>query len=206
MNGQSLKKILQRARTKLEVNRREFLKVLATATSAVTGVAGLSNHLRTIPTLAAAKTADQDAGQNATIRGRNIWNLPAFTPAKGPFKPDPTWATFIQQYRFPEWYRDVKFGIWQHWSPQSVPEYRDSVSYTFTGTGIDYIAPTNNDEGNVDVYIDGTFKKRVNGNSDSQQSQVTLYSVTGLARKSHTIKLVKRSGTVMLLDAFKVHP
>jgi hypothetical protein len=40
MNGQSLKKILQRAKTKLEVNRREFLKVLATATAAVTGVAG----------------------------------------------------------------------------------------------------------------------------------------------------------------------
>ena len=122
MNGQSLKKNLQRARTKLEVNRREFLKVLATATAAVTGVAGLGHHLQAIPTLAASETKVQKARHATT---RDIWKLPAFTPAEGPFKPDSTWATIAQQYRYPEWYRDAKFGIWQHWSPQSVAEMGD---------------------------------------------------------------------------------
>jgi alpha-L-fucosidase len=29
------------------------------------------------------------------------------------------------QYDAPEWYRDAKFGIWAHWSPQCVPEFGD---------------------------------------------------------------------------------
>jgi alpha-L-fucosidase len=41
---------------------------------------------------------------------------------KGPFKP--TWDSLLQ-YECPEWYRDVKFGIWNHWSPQCVPEDGD---------------------------------------------------------------------------------
>jgi alpha-L-fucosidase len=41
---------------------------------------------------------------------------------EGPYKP--TWDSF-QQYDAPEWYRDAKFGIWAHWSPQCVPEAGD---------------------------------------------------------------------------------
>lgn len=40
----------------------------------------------------------------------------------GPFKP--TWDSLLQ-YEAPEWYRDAKFGIWAHWSPQCVPEAGD---------------------------------------------------------------------------------
>jgi len=40
----------------------------------------------------------------------------------GPFKP--TWNSLLQ-YDVPEWYRDAKFGIWAHWSPQCVPEDGD---------------------------------------------------------------------------------
>jgi alpha-L-fucosidase len=29
------------------------------------------------------------------------------------------------QYEVPDWYRDAKFGIWAHWSPQCVPEDGD---------------------------------------------------------------------------------
>ncbi|HEV2205664.1 MAG TPA: alpha-L-fucosidase, partial [Candidatus Acidoferrales bacterium] len=32
----------------------------------------------------------------------------------GPYKP--TWESLLQ-YECPEWYRDAKFGIWNHWSP-----------------------------------------------------------------------------------------
>jgi len=36
-------------------------------------------------------------------------------------------ATFESLYGFncPDWFRDVKFGIWSHWGPQSVPMYGD---------------------------------------------------------------------------------
>jgi alpha-L-fucosidase len=41
---------------------------------------------------------------------------------EGPYKP--TWDSLLQ-YDAPEWYRDAKFGIWAHWSPQCVPEEGD---------------------------------------------------------------------------------
>ncbi len=41
---------------------------------------------------------------------------------QGPYQP--TWES-LQQYEAPEWYRDAKFGIWAHWSPQCVPEAGD---------------------------------------------------------------------------------
>lgn len=36
----------------------------------------------------------------------------------------PTW-TSLQQYQAPEWFRDVKFGIFAHWGPQCAPERGD---------------------------------------------------------------------------------
>jgi alpha-L-fucosidase len=41
---------------------------------------------------------------------------------EGPYKP--TWDSLLE-YDAPEWYRDAKFGIWAHWSPQCVPEAGD---------------------------------------------------------------------------------
>jgi alpha-L-fucosidase len=123
MKKQSLKDFLQRAKAKLGVSRREFLKASAAATAVATGVTALGSNLLTKPALAAAETAAQSAAPNATAI--DIWTLPAFTPATGMFKPDSTWTTIAQQYRFPDWYRDAKYGIWQHWSPQSVPEDGD---------------------------------------------------------------------------------
>ena len=41
---------------------------------------------------------------------------------EGPFKP--VWNSLLD-YEAPEWYRDAKFGIWAHWSPQCVPEDSD---------------------------------------------------------------------------------
>lgn len=35
-----------------------------------------------------------------------------------------TWES-LENYECPEWYRDAKFGIWNHWSPQCVPEDGD---------------------------------------------------------------------------------
>ncbi len=41
---------------------------------------------------------------------------------EGSYKPN--WESLLQ-YECPEWYRDAKFGIWNHWSPQCVPEDGD---------------------------------------------------------------------------------
>ena len=36
----------------------------------------------------------------------------------------PSWES-LQQYEFPEWFRDAKFGIWAHWGSQGIPEKGD---------------------------------------------------------------------------------
>ncbi|WP_290304050.1 alpha-L-fucosidase [Mucilaginibacter flavus] len=40
----------------------------------------------------------------------------------GPFKPT---DESLKQYKYPEWFRDAKFGIWAHWGPQAVPRQGD---------------------------------------------------------------------------------
>ncbi len=80
----------------------------------------------------------------------------------------------------------------------------DSVSYTFTGTGISYVTETNSDEGNVSFYIDNVFKQTVSCVSATRVAQVTVFTASGLAPGSHTLKAVKVDGTYLLLDALIV--
>ncbi|RKR85104.1 alpha-L-fucosidase [Mucilaginibacter gracilis] len=40
----------------------------------------------------------------------------------GPFQPN--WDS-LAQYQVPNWFRDAKFGLWAHWSPQCQPERGD---------------------------------------------------------------------------------
>lgn len=35
------------------------------------------------------------------------------------------WPSLVDHYRYPDWFRDAKFGIWSHWGPQAVPEQGD---------------------------------------------------------------------------------
>jgi len=63
--------------------------------------------------VAALWTAQAQAPSTSTVQ-RDI--------ASGPFAP--SWES-LKQYKCPEWFRDAKFGIWAHWSPQCVPEQGD---------------------------------------------------------------------------------
>jgi alpha-L-fucosidase len=45
-----------------------------------------------------------------------------FGEIKGPYQA--TWES-LSKREIPEWYRDVKFGIWAHWGPQCQPEQGD---------------------------------------------------------------------------------
>lgn len=40
-------------------------------------------------------------------------------------KYEPTWESLSQYNHAPDWFRDVKFGIWAHWGPQCQPEQGD---------------------------------------------------------------------------------
>lgn len=43
--------------------------------------------------------------------------------APGPFQPE--WGSLKAGYKTPDWFRDAKFGIWNHWTAQCVPEQGD---------------------------------------------------------------------------------
>ncbi len=53
----------------------------------------------------------------------DIWNLPPFPVAAGPYSAD--WKALGQAYSVPAWWREAKFGAWAHWDPQSMPEQGD---------------------------------------------------------------------------------
>ncbi|GIH24402.1 hypothetical protein Aph01nite_27120 [Acrocarpospora phusangensis] len=79
----------------------------------------------------------------------------------------------------------------------------DSVSYAFTGTGVDWITATAPDQGLVDVYIDGKLIRRVDTHSAVRATRQTVFSVSGLRNQQHTFKAVKASGDVMRTDVIR---
>jgi len=48
----------------------------------------------------------------------------------------------LQQYKYPDWFRDAKFGIWAHWGPQAVPRQGDWYARNmYVQTGNDWETP-----------------------------------------------------------------
>ena len=79
----------------------------------------------------------------------------------------------------------------------------DAVSYTFTGTGVDWITATAPDQGLVDIYVDGRRVKQVDTHGDTRATQQTVFSVSGLRNTQHTFMAVKASGDVMRTDVIR---
>jgi len=57
-----------------------------------------------------------------TISCKNRPAVEARTEMKVSFTSD---IESFRQYKYPEWFRDAKFGIWSHWGPQAVPRQGD---------------------------------------------------------------------------------
>lgn len=79
-----------------------------------------------------------------------------------------------------------------------------SLTYTFTGTGIDYLSERYSDQGLVDIYLDNVFQQTVDTTNGARLTQQVIYSVRGLALGTHTLRAVKRSGVYMLADRFDI--
>ena len=111
----------------------------------------------------------------------------------------------------------VYTGSWSRSTGRGMGDYQDDVQYTeknddyfshtFVGTGVDYVTETHESQGDVDIYIDGEFKKTVStyrDPADGRGVQQVVYSVSDLPSGSHTIRGVKKSGQFMLVDKLTV--
>ncbi|WP_238358088.1 X2-like carbohydrate binding domain-containing protein [Cohnella zeiphila] len=78
-----------------------------------------------------------------------------------------------------------------------------SFEYTFKGTGVELLSPVGPKQGDMDIYIDGEQKATVSANAAKRGAQVNLYRSDSLPSGTHTIKVVKSSGDLMLVDALR---
>jgi hypothetical protein len=103
-------------------------------------------------------------------------------------------------------------GAWAVSSGRGVGDYGDGVHYTagtgdsvtatWSGTGVDFVTEKNADEGNIGVYVDGQLRQTVSAATPTRLAQQVVYSINGLTPGVHTIRLVKQSGMFLLVDRF----
>lgn len=83
----------------------------------------------------------------------------------------------------------------------------DSVSYSFTGSGIEILSEKYSDEGDIAVYVDGSLYQTVSAYDATERlAQQAVITVSGLTPGAHTVKLVKQGGSYLVLDALTVIP
>lgn len=81
----------------------------------------------------------------------------------------------------------------------------DKFAYTFTGTGIGYIAEKGPDLGEVDIYIDGEYAATIDAYQETAEVQQELFSIQDLDFGEHVLECVKKSGDYMRLDALQIY-
>ena len=106
-------------------------------------------------------------------------------------------------------------GNWMASGGRKIGDYNDDVhatrengasaSLSFNGLAVDYITELSSDQGQVDLFLDGGFVKTVDCSSPSRDSQQVTFHQAWAKEGPHEIKIVKKSATYMLLDAFKVY-
>lgn len=108
-------------------------------------------------------------------------------------------------------------GNWGYSNNRGLGDHADDVhyaeangaffEYAFQGTGIDFVTEKHESQGDVDIYLDGQFVQTVSTYLDPAQGrgvQQTVFSASGLASGSHTLRVVKKSGSFILLDKLVV--
>jgi hypothetical protein len=109
-------------------------------------------------------------------------------------------------------------GAWSTSTGRKLGDYGDgvhatksngaSVTVTFTGTGLDLLAETNTDQGTFSATVDGVpdTRKAWTQRGTTRLAQQVVYSVKGLSKGPHTVKLTSTSTSFFLVDAFVVVP
>jgi hypothetical protein len=81
----------------------------------------------------------------------------------------------------------------------------DSVTVTFTGTGLRVLGERNSDQGRLGVTLDGAAAGTVDTSTTGpRQAQAVVYQVENLPYGSHTVKLTKSGGSFATVDGLLV--
>jgi hypothetical protein len=83
----------------------------------------------------------------------------------------------------------------------------DSLEFSFTGTGIEYLAEKDSRLGGADVYLDGRFARNVSLRLEDfpPLSQVVVFGVQGLNLGRHTLRIGNNGPAPIVLDGFRVY-
>ncbi|MEV5486243.1 MULTISPECIES: discoidin domain-containing protein [Streptomyces] len=81
----------------------------------------------------------------------------------------------------------------------------DSFSYTFTGTGIDFISTMASNRGKFTYQIDSGTKQEGTCHGGSTAKPQNCASIRGLSNASHTLTVTKTDGDYLSLDALKYY-
>jgi len=107
----------------MKISRRDSIKALATAVSAMYLPSAFGDSATTMTTAPSASPAAPPAEPRALPPAPTPIPAPeGFGVAAGPFKPE---LESLSAWKVPDWYRDAKLGIWAHWGPQCQPEMGD---------------------------------------------------------------------------------
>ncbi|MGW0858075.1 DUF5010 domain-containing protein [Streptomyces sp. NPDC002690] len=109
----------------------------------------------------------------------------------------------------------LKFGDgWEYRTSDGAGDYKNtyqsssqagaSVTYSFIGTGVQYLARTDSGQGSVDVSVDGQAPVTVALSGGGLKTQQTVFEKKGLTEGTHTIKVTNKSATPVTVDGFKV--
>ncbi|SFE61717.1 S-layer homology domain-containing protein [Paenibacillus algorifonticola] len=104
------------------------------------------------------------------------------------------------------WNRSWNRGLGDYMDDVHYAEANDNdyFSYTFTGTGIEFITEHDPSQGAIDIYIDDQFQRTISTYNIGRLAQKPVFNITGLADGTHTLKAVKKSGYFLLLDKLRV--
>jgi hypothetical protein len=75
-----------------------------------------------------------------------------------------------------------------------------AINFTFKGTSVNWVTALAPDQGDADVFIDGSLVTRVNLHSDVRVTTKQVFSKTGLSAGQHTLRVVKVSGDLLRND------
>jgi hypothetical protein len=78
-----------------------------------------------------------------------------------------------------------------------------AVNFTFVGTGVEWSTAVAPDQGEADIYLDGTLIRRVNLNHEDRLTAQTVFTTTGLKNGPHTLRIVKASGETLRHDTIR---